>query len=129
MSGPKVLVVGASIEGPATAYWLSRVSAQVTVIERFEQLRTGGQAVDIRTSGVSVMGKMTGLEAQVRAHSAGEGGISIVDCDGCPYGTMGATGNTNQQSLVSEYEIYRGDLSRILVNLTKQYNVELRIQR
>ncbi|KAF4451005.1 hypothetical protein F53441_5952 [Fusarium austroafricanum] len=124
MSGLKVLVVGASIAGPATAYWLSRIGAQVTVIERFAQLRTGGQAVDIRTSGVSIMRKMTGLEAQVRTHLAGIDGISIVDCDGRPYGTIRATGNPDQQSLVSEYEIYRGDLSRILVDLTKQYNVK-----
>ncbi|KAM0559846.1 hypothetical protein ACHAPJ_003794 [Fusarium lateritium] len=122
MSGLKVLVVGASIAGPATAYWLARIGAQVTVIERFAQPRTGGQAVDIRTSGVSVMRKMTGMEAQVRAHSAAIDGISFVDGDGRPYGTIGATGNPDQQSLVSEYEIYRGDLSRILVGLTKHNN-------
>jgi 2-polyprenyl-6-methoxyphenol hydroxylase-like FAD-dependent oxidoreductase len=122
MSGLKVLVVGASIAGPATAYWLAKIGAQVTVIERFAQPRPGGQAVDIRTAGVSVMRKMTGMEAQVRAHSAAIDGISIVDSNGRPYGTIGATGNPDQQSLVSEYEIYRGDLSRILVDLTEHNN-------
>lgn len=45
----KALVVGASIAGPMTAYWLAKAGATVTVIERFSALRLGGQAVDIRT--------------------------------------------------------------------------------
>ncbi|RKK23544.1 hypothetical protein BFJ67_g17112 [Fusarium oxysporum f. sp. cepae] len=74
MSGLKVLVSGASIAGPATAYWLAKAGAKVTVIERFPALRTGGQAVDIRTAGVSVMRKMAGLESAVRAKSTQEEG-------------------------------------------------------
>ncbi|KAF2499920.1 FAD/NAD(P)-binding domain-containing protein [Lophium mytilinum] len=119
MSGLKVLVVGASIAGPATAYWLAKAGAQVTVIERFPELRTSGQAVDIRTAGVSVMRKMSGMEAQVRAKSTQEEGISFVREDGRPYGTIRATGNPDQQSLVSEYEIFRGDLAKIIFDLTK----------
>ncbi|KAF9768212.1 hypothetical protein IL306_014507 [Fusarium sp. DS 682] len=119
MSGLKVLVSGASIAGPATAYWLAMAGAKVTVIERFPSLRTGGQAVDIRTAGVSVMRKMAGLEAAVRAKSTQEEGISFVREDGRPYGVIRPTGNPDQQSLVSEYEILRGDLSRILFDMTK----------
>ncbi|KAK8203327.1 hypothetical protein M8818_005305 [Zalaria obscura] len=118
MSGLNVLVVGASIAGPTTAYWLAKAGAKVTVIERFQSLRTGGQAVDIRTSGVSVMRKMPGMEAQVRAKSAQEEGVSFVREDGRPYGTIRATGNPDQQSLISEYEIYRGDLAKVLFDLT-----------
>ncbi|GAB7336977.1 hypothetical protein MBLNU457_g2398t2 [Dothideomycetes sp. NU457] len=114
-----VLVVGASIAGPATAYWLSRIGARVTVIERFSQLRTGGQAVDIRTVGVSVMRQTAGMEALVRARSTREEGVSFVREDGRPYGVIRATGNPDQQSLISEYEIYRGHLSKILVDLTQ----------
>ncbi|KAH7184792.1 uncharacterized protein B0J16DRAFT_340472 [Fusarium flagelliforme] len=121
MSGLKVLVSGASIAGPATAYWLAKAGAQVTVIERFPALRTGGQAVDIRTAGVSVMRKMPGLEAAVRAKSTQEEGISFVNEDGKPYGVIRPTGNPDQQSLVSEYEILRGDLSKILYDITKEH--------
>ena len=46
MSGLNVLVVGASIAGPMTAYWLAKAGANVTVIERFPELRTNGQAID-----------------------------------------------------------------------------------
>jgi 2-polyprenyl-6-methoxyphenol hydroxylase-like FAD-dependent oxidoreductase len=119
MSGLKVLVVGASIAGPSTAYWLAKAGARVTVIERFPELRIGGQAVDIRTAGVSVMRKIPGMEARVRAKSTQEEGVSFVRRDGRPYGTIRATGNPDQQSLISEYEIFRGDLSRILFDLTK----------
>ncbi|KAF5636199.1 salicylate 1-monooxygenase [Fusarium sp. NRRL 52700] len=119
MSGLKVLVSGASIAGPATAYWLAKAGAKVTVVERFPALRTGGQAVDIRTAGVSVMRKMAGLEAAVRAKSTQEEGISFVREDGTPYGVIRPTGNPDQQSLVSEYEVLRGDLSRILFDMTR----------
>lgn len=46
-------------------------------------------------------------------------GISFVNNKGEPYAVMKATGDADAQFLVSEYEIYRGDLSRILVDLTK----------
>lgn len=119
MSALKVLVVGASIAGPATAYWLAKAGARVTIIERFPHLRAGGQAVDIRTVGVCVMRKMTGMEAQVRAKSTQEEGVSFVRDDGRPYGVIKPTGNPDQQSIISEYEIFRGDLSQVLFDLTK----------
>jgi 2-polyprenyl-6-methoxyphenol hydroxylase-like FAD-dependent oxidoreductase len=115
----RVLVVGASIAGPAAAYWFARAGAKVTVIERFPQLRTNGQAVDIRTVGVTVMRKMAGMEAAVRAKLAPIKGISLVDTAGRPFATIQPTGNPDQQSIVSEYEILRGDLSKILFDLTK----------
>lgn len=119
MSGLKVLVVGASIAGPSTAYWLAKAGARVTVIERFPKLRSGGQAVDIRTAGVSVMRKMPGMETQVLVKSAKEEGAGFVREDGRFYGIIRATGNPDQQSIISEYEIFRGDLSNVLFDLTK----------
>ncbi|KAK7957367.1 oxidoreductase [Apiospora aurea] len=119
MSQPKVLVVGASIAGPMTAYWLARAGAQVTVIERFPHLRTNGQNVDIRTVGVTVMRRIPGMEEAVRAKVLPMKGIGFVDTNGRRFGTLSATGNPDQQSLVSEYEILRGALSRVLYDLTK----------
>ncbi|KAK5075390.1 hypothetical protein LTR64_001598 [Lithohypha guttulata] len=60
-----------------------------------------------------------GMEAAVRAKTTQLEGISFVRSDGRPYGVIRATGNPNQQSLVSEYEIFRGDLAQILYDLTK----------
>jgi 2-polyprenyl-6-methoxyphenol hydroxylase-like FAD-dependent oxidoreductase len=120
MSGLKVLVVGASIAGPTTAYWLAKAGAKVTVIERFSHLRTSGQAVDIRTAGVSVMRKMEGMEEKVRAKLTQEEGVSFVREDGRPWGVIRATGNPDRQSLVSEFEILRGNLSRVLFEMTEK---------
>ena len=120
MSKLKVLVVGASIAGPTAAYWFARTGANVTVVERFPKLRINGQNVDIRTAGVTVMRKMLGMEAAVRAKTTQMEGISFVRGNGRPYGTIKATGNPDQQSLVSEYEIFRGDLAQILFDLTKE---------
>lgn len=119
MSKLKVLVVGASIAGPTAAYWFAKTGAYVTIIERFPKLRTNGQNIDIRTAGVTVMRKMPGMEAAVRAKTTQMEGISFVRDNGRPYGTIKATGNPDQQSLVSEYEIFRGDLAQILFDLTK----------
>lgn len=102
MSKLTVLVVGASIAGPAAAYWLAKAGASVTVIERFPELRKGGQNVDIRTAGVTVMRKIPGMEAAVRAKTVGIEGLRFVRDNGRPYGTIRATGNPDQQSLLSE---------------------------
>ncbi|KAG0648469.1 Monooxygenase CTB7 [Hyphodiscus hymeniophilus] len=119
MSCLRVLVVGASIAGPTAAYWLAKTGASVTVIERFPQLRTNGQSIDIRTAGVTVMRRMPGMEAAVRAKTTQQEGLSFVHDNGRPYATMKATGEPEQQSLVSEYEIFRGDLAQILYDLTR----------
>lgn len=119
MSQLRVLIVGASIAGPTAAYWFAKAGAHVTIIERFPSLRTNGQNVDIRTAGVTVMRKMPGMEAAVRAKILPMEGISFLREDGKAFATIRPTGNPHQQSLVSEYEIFRGDLSKILYDLTK----------
>jgi 2-polyprenyl-6-methoxyphenol hydroxylase-like FAD-dependent oxidoreductase len=43
-----VLISGASIAGPALAYWLGRFGFRPTVVEIAPELRTGGNAVDFR---------------------------------------------------------------------------------
>jgi 2-polyprenyl-6-methoxyphenol hydroxylase-like FAD-dependent oxidoreductase len=65
------------------------------------------------------MRKMPGMEAAVRAKSTQLEGMSFVREDGRPCGVIRPTGNPDQQSLVSEYEILRGDLSHVLFDLTK----------
>ena len=44
----RVLISGASIAGPVTAYWLARQGFEVAVVERAPALRkTGGHAIDL----------------------------------------------------------------------------------
>lgn len=71
MSNLKVLVVGASVAGPTAAYRFAKAGAKVIVTERSPQLRTSGQSIDIGTVGVTVMRKLPGMEAAVRAKSMG----------------------------------------------------------
>lgn len=59
------------------------------------------------------------MEAKVRANLMQEEGLSFVREDGRPYGIVGASGAPDQQSLLSEYEISRGDLAMVLFDLTK----------
>ena len=70
MSDLRVLVVGASIAGPMAAYWLAKAGREVTIIERHPALRSGGQNIDIRTCGVTVVRKIPGLEAALKASLA-----------------------------------------------------------
>ncbi len=124
MARLNVLVVGASIAGPTTAYWLARAGATVTIIERFPSLRPGGQNVDIRTTGVGVMRKMPGMEASVRAKRAPMDGFRMVDSNGKAYATIMPTGDPEKQAMISEYEIFRGDLNRILFDLTQHERIK-----
>lgn len=125
MSRPHALVVGASIAGPMTAYWLSRAGFKVTIIERFPTFRSGGQNIDIRTSGVTIMGKIPGMEASVRAKTTTQDTIHFVNSKGKSYATMKQSGDPKKQTLLSEYEIFRDDLSKILFDLTEENpNVE-----
>jgi len=48
-----VLISGGSISGPALGYWLSKYGFNVTIIERWHELRPGGQNIDVRGLGVS----------------------------------------------------------------------------
>ena len=47
-----VLISGASIAGPALAYWLDRYGFDVTVVERAPTVRSGGYPIDVRGSAI-----------------------------------------------------------------------------
>ncbi|MEU0540202.1 FAD-dependent monooxygenase [Nocardia sp. NPDC005978] len=117
MSGTKVLVAGASIAGPALAHWLRRWGAEVTVVERAPELRPGGQAVDARGVTKDVIALM-GLDAAVRAARTETAGAYTVDADGKVLETFSAE-DDGGDGYISEIEILRGDLSRVLYDDTR----------
>ncbi|MCU1648800.1 MAG: hypothetical protein JWN03_9075 [Nocardia sp.] len=112
MSGTRILVAGASIAGPAVAHWLHRRGAEVTVVERAPALRPGGQAVDARGVTKEVIRRM-GLDAAVRAACTETAGAYTVDVDGNVLETFRAQDNDGD-GYISDIEILRGDLSRVL---------------
>ncbi|MGW5141705.1 FAD-dependent monooxygenase [Nocardia beijingensis] len=117
MSGIRVLVAGASIAGPALAHWLHRRGAEVTVVERAPELRPGGQAVDARGVTREVIRRM-GLDAAVRAARTETAGAHIVDADGKVLETY-RVDDDGGDGFISEIEILRGDLSRVLYDDTR----------
>ena len=63
----EILISGASVAGPALAWWLARHGFRPTVVERAPHLRGGGYAVDFRGAvHLSVLAKM-GILDQIRA--------------------------------------------------------------
>lgn len=117
MSGTRVLVTGASIAGPALAHWLVRRGAEVTVVERAPGLRPGGQAVDARGVTKEVIRRM-GLDAAVRAARTETAGAYTVDANGTVLETFRAD-DDGGDGYISEIEILRGDLSRVLYDDTR----------
>ncbi|MFJ6392258.1 FAD-dependent monooxygenase [Streptomyces sp. NPDC091972] len=117
MSGPRVLVAGASIAGPALAHWLRRRGAEVTVVERAPELRPGGQAVDARGVAKEVIERM-GLDAAVRAACTDTAGAYTVDANGQVLETFRAD-DDGGDGFIADIEILRGDLSQVLYDDTR----------
>ena len=114
MQNRNILISGASVAGPALAYWLHRYGFRPTVVERAPQLRGGGYAVDFRGAvHLSVLAKM-GLLDQVRAAQTHLSATTYVDAGGRPAARMPA------EIFAGDVEILRGDLGRILYQATRE---------
>ena len=110
-----VLVSGASVAGPALAFWLRRYGFDVTVVERAPAPRPGGQGIDVRGAGRTVLDRM-GITDQVRAAHTGVRGIAYLDAAGrrtveLPTELFGHSGG-----VIADIEILRGDLMRIIMD-------------
>ncbi|KAJ3527003.1 hypothetical protein NM208_g8706 [Fusarium decemcellulare] len=119
MSRIKVLISGGGIAGNALAFWLSKLGHDVTVVERFPNLRTNGLQLDLRGHGIQVLKRM-GLEQAFRAKQAPEEGMQVVDKSGRRRAFFPAnrTGK-GLQAFTTDYEIMRGDLVRLIHDAAK----------
>ena len=70
----EILVCGASVAGPALAYWLRRYGFRPTVVERTPSLRRGwgGHAVDLFGPAVDVAERMAILPQVLQARTRTE---------------------------------------------------------
>lgn len=120
MAPLKILIIGGGIAGPALAYWLSKIDrCAVTIIERSPDLRASGQQVDLRGQGLEVMRRM-GIEPQVRAKLVDEQGFKLVDGQGRTRAVFEANkSGKGRQGATAEFEIMRGDIVRILYDLSR----------
>lgn len=104
----RVLVSGASVAGPAVAYWLSRAGHEVTVVEQAASLRPGGQAVDFKGKTHRRVLTRMGLWDAVHRARTRPTDLRLVDAEGrikavIPHEFSGG-----------DVEILRGDLAQLI---------------
>src|SRR5271163_4641889 len=113
MKNKSILISGASIAGPALAFWLRRYGFHPTIVERAPAVRPGGYAIDFRGASVRVLERM-GLLPEVQRMQTRIGAITIVDRDNKKVASM-PDGFTS-----GELEIMRGDLAGIFHQATRE---------
>jgi 2-polyprenyl-6-methoxyphenol hydroxylase-like FAD-dependent oxidoreductase len=108
-----ILISGASVAGPALAFWLSRHGFRPTVVERAPHLRGGGYAVDFRGAvHLGILARM-GILDEIRACQTHLETMAYVDAEGAIIAPMPA------EIFAGDVEILRGDLARILYDATR----------
>ncbi|MEU8700249.1 FAD-dependent monooxygenase [Streptomyces sp. NPDC048680] len=108
----RVLISGASIAGPALAYWLHRSGCAVTVVEKAGALRGGGYPIDIRGTATEVVRRM-GILPQLRDAHIDSRRCTFLDAEGGEVASVvpsALAGGVEGQDL----EVRRGDLAEIL---------------
>jgi 2-polyprenyl-6-methoxyphenol hydroxylase-like FAD-dependent oxidoreductase len=117
MKNKNILISGASIAGPALAYWLRRYGFNPTIVEQAPAPRPGGQAIDLRGTAREVVERM-GLMEDVRQAHTGTHGMASVNRDGKQLMTMTPDLFGDSGGAIAELEILRGDLVRTLYQAT-----------
>ncbi|MEW2492493.1 FAD-dependent monooxygenase [Streptomyces nodosus] len=108
----RVLVSGASIAGPALAYWLDRYGFEVTVVEKAAAVRGGGYAIDIRGTAREVVDRM-GLLPRLREAHVDSRQITFLDAAGETVGSLRPEQLTGGEAGL-DLEVRRGDLADAL---------------
>ncbi|MFI8194302.1 FAD-dependent monooxygenase [Streptomyces sp. NPDC085946] len=112
-----VLISGASIAGPALAYWLHRSGCAVTVVEKAGALRDGGYPIDIRGTATEVVRRM-GILPRLRDAHIDSRRCTFLDADGREVASLtprAVAGGVEGQDL----EVRRGDLAAILYAMVR----------
>jgi 2-polyprenyl-6-methoxyphenol hydroxylase-like FAD-dependent oxidoreductase len=112
-----VLISGASIAGPALAFWLTHYEIKVTVVEKSSSLRGGGYPIDIRGTALDAVERM-GIYPQMRAKHVDTQSLVFVDEHGeviAKLSPEAITGGVRGKDV----EIRRGDIATILYAATK----------
>ena len=118
MSKLRVLISGASVAGPALAYWLVRAGCIVSIVERAPTPRSAGQGIDIRDAARDVVKRM-GIFDLILDKSSHEEGTEFVDANNRSVARFGVDKSGEGNSLTSDVEILRGELAGILMDVTK----------
>ncbi|MFG1649407.1 FAD-dependent monooxygenase [Micromonospora sp. NPDC049275] len=111
MTKPNVLISGASVAGPALAYFLHQSGYDVTVVERAPALRDSGYAVDFRGTALDVLEAM-GIRNELCQHDTKMRGTIVVDEAGNEIAQLPV------EAFGGELEVPKRDLTRILHRIT-----------
>ena len=107
-----VLISGASIAGPALAFWLTRHGYAVTVVEKAGTVRSGGYPIDVRGTALEVVRRM-GILPRLRDAHIDLRRLTFLDGDGDTVASVhphAVTGGVEGRDL----EVRRGDLTDAL---------------
>jgi 2-polyprenyl-6-methoxyphenol hydroxylase-like FAD-dependent oxidoreductase len=118
-SSPKgtVLISGASIAGPALAFWLGRYGYGVTVVEKAAALRGGGYPIDIRGTALEVARRMGVLPRLQEAHIDSRE-LTFLNPDGSLITSVrpaAVAGGSEDRDV----EVRRGDLAETLYEVVR----------
>jgi 2-polyprenyl-6-methoxyphenol hydroxylase-like FAD-dependent oxidoreductase len=114
---PSVLISGASVAGPALAFWLHRYGFRPVVVERAPAVRGGGYPIDLRGVAVDVA-ERTGVLPRLREADVGTRRVTLVDGAGRVTGRIRPdqfTGGAHGHDL----EVPRGALTHVLYERTR----------
>ena len=106
-SNRSILISGASVAGPALAFWLAKLGFAPVIVEKAPALREGGYAVDFRGTSMEVLRRMGLLDA-IRAEATNMGDMFYVNAKNRAVARMPSA------AFSGELEIMRGDLAQIL---------------
>ncbi|MCL7378249.1 FAD-dependent monooxygenase [Streptomyces sp. 35G-GA-8] len=113
----EVLISGASISGPALAYWLHRSGCAVTVVEKAGAPRDGGYPIDVRGTATEVVRRM-GILPRLRDAHIDSRRCTFLDADGGKVASVSPSavaGSVEGQDL----EVRRGDLTASLYAIVR----------
>lgn len=129
MGRPHAVISGAGIAGPALAHQLAARGWRTTVVERAPRRRDEGHNVDVRGAAREVVRRM-GIEDDVRAANTLEVGMRFVTEKGSAAASFPIDPTARFEGPTAELEILRGELSRILIERTRnvtEYRFDTRI--
>lgn len=113
-----MLISGASIAGPALAFWLHHFGHAVTVVESAPAVRAGGYPIDLRGAAIEVVRRM-GLYDDLRAAHVDIRRMTYVDATGRAIAVIrpeAVTGGVEGRDL----EVPRGALTSALYAHTRE---------
>jgi 2-polyprenyl-6-methoxyphenol hydroxylase-like FAD-dependent oxidoreductase len=116
-----VLISGASIAGLSTAFWMSKLGYQVTIVEIADQPRIGGSPVDVRGIALDVSKRM-GIFEKLKERRLEMDTIEFKDVNDVTQGSM-LLKNVGAQRPDEDIEISRNDLVTVLYQAIED-NVE-----